>query len=492
MPTPVHDAHPIVAAVRQFVDKEVVPAAAALEHADAYPRDLVARMREMGLFGALVPGAYGGLGLDVRTYAQVIEEICRGFMSLAGVINSHTMAALIVLQNGTEEQKGRLVPRFARGVARGGLCLTEPHAGSDVQAIRTVARREGDRYLISGSKMFVTNGREGTTFALLALTDSSARPRYRGMSCFIVEKGDAGLQVVKSIAKLGYKGVDTAELLFDNFPCPAANLVGGVEGRGFKHVMSGLETGRINIAARAVGVAQAALEETARGAHGAAEPPAALASIAIRVDGARLLTYWAAGMKDRGERCDLEAGMAKLYASESAQEAAADAIRILGGPGQATTGVVERLFRDTPLMMIGEGTNEIQRTIIAKNLLQRHGERLGALTSLEAEPEDRRQMALAVRQLVEREITPAAVEDDRAGRFPSASLDKLADLGLFGAVIPVDAGGLNLDGLSYALIAEEIGRGSASIASVLQDHLGAADLILRLGSAEQRLRLLPG
>ena len=266
------------------------------------------------------------------------------------------------------------------------------------------------------------------------------------MSCFIVEKGDAGLQVVKSIAKLGYKGVDTAELLFDNFPCPAANLVGGVEGRGFKHVMSGLEAGRINIAARAVGVAQAALEEAARGALGAAEPPAALASIAIRVDGARLLTYWAAGMKDRGERCDLEAGMAKLYASESAQEAAADAIRILGGPGQATSGVVERLYRDTPLMMIGEGTNEIQRTIIAKNLLQRHGERLGALTSLEAEPEERRQMALAVRQLVEREIAPAAVEDDRAGRFPSASLDKLAALGLFGAVIPQDMGGLNLDG----------------------------------------------
>ena len=201
------------------------------------------------------------------------------------------------------------------------------------------------------------------------------------------------------------------------------------------------------------------------------------------MDGARLLTYWAAGMKDRGERCDLEAGMAKLYASESAQEAAADAIRILGGPGQATAGVVERLYRDTPLMMIGEGTNEIQRTIIAKNLLQRHGERLGALTSLEAEPEERRQMALAVRQLVEREIAPAAVEDDRAGRFPSASLDKLADLGLFGAVDPAEMGGLDLDGLAYALIAEEIGRGSATVASVLAGHLDAADLILPPGLA---------
>src|SRR6202795_5255792 len=213
MPTPLRDAHPIVAAVRRFVDKEVVPAASALEHADAYPRDLVARMREMGLFGALIPGAYGGLGLDVATYARVIEEICRGFMSLAGVINSHTMAALIVLQHGTDEQKRRLLPRFASGLARGGLCLTEPHAGSDVQAIRTVARREGDRYLISGSKMFVTNGREGNTFALLALTDPGASPRHRGMSCFIVAKGHPGLTVVKSIAKLGYKRVDTEALL---------------------------------------------------------------------------------------------------------------------------------------------------------------------------------------------------------------------------------------------------------------------------------------
>src|SRR6202162_1364830 len=254
MPTPLHDARPIVAAVRQFVDKEVVPAASALEHADAYPHDLVARMRDMGLFGALVPEPYGGLGLDVATYARVIEEICRGFMSLAGVINSHTMAALIVLHHGTEEQKRRLLPRLASGQARGGLCLTEPHAGSDVQAIRTVARREGDRYLISGSKMFVTIRSEGNTSALLALTDPKAQPRHKGMSCFIVEKGAPGLQVVKSIAKLGYKGVDTAELLFDNFPCAATNLVGGIEGRGFKQVMSGLETGRINIAARAVGV----------------------------------------------------------------------------------------------------------------------------------------------------------------------------------------------------------------------------------------------
>src|SRR5439155_1045171 len=224
------------------------------------------------------PRAYGGLDLDVTTYARVIEELCRGWMSLAGVINSHTMAALIVLHHGTEEQRGRWLPRFAAGEARGGLCLTEPHAGSDVQAILTRARRVGEEYRISGTKMFVTNGREGNTFALLAVTDPGAQPRHRGMSCFIVEKGGAGLTVVKSIGKLGYKGVDTAELLFEDFVCPAANLVGGVEGRGFGQVMSGLEAGRINIAARAVGVAQAAFEEAAArgaGAPGRREEPGA-------------------------------------------------------------------------------------------------------------------------------------------------------------------------------------------------------------------------
>src|SRR5437763_747775 len=291
--------HPnVVAAVRRFVEEAVRPAAPELEHADTYPHTLVDRMRALGLFGALVPREYGGLGLDVTTYARVIEELCRGWMSLAGVINSHTMAALIVLHHGTEEQRLRFLPRFARGDARGGLCLTEPHAGSDVQAIRTVARRSGGDYVVSGTKMFVTNGREGNTFALLALTDPKAEPRHRGMSCFIVEKGHPGLRVTKSIAKLGYKGVDTAELLFEDCVVPAANLVGGVEGRGFKHVMSGLETGRINIAARAVGVAQAAWEDTlahARATDAAADPR--LADMATRLEAARLLTYWAAAMK---------------------------------------------------------------------------------------------------------------------------------------------------------------------------------------------------
>ena len=412
-------------------------------------------MKALGLFGALVPEAYGGLGLPVTTYARVIEELCRGWMSLAGVINSHTMAALIVLQNGTDEQRARFLPRFARGDARGGLCLTEPHAGSDVQAIRTVARRHGDDYAIAGSKMFVTNGREGNTFALLALTDPRAEPRHRGMSCFIVEKGPSGPPVVKSIAKLGYKGVDTAELLFEDVLVPASNLVGGVEGRGFKHVMSGLEAGRINIAARAIGVAQAAWEEAvahARAVGGDADPR--LADMAGRLRGARLLTYWAAGMKDRGERCDLEAGMAKLHASETAQVLAEDAMRVIGERAVLASSNVERHYRDTPLMIIGEGTNEIQRTIIARNLVDRYGERLGALSPVDAQPADHRHMTLAVRQLVEKEIVPVAHEHEQAGRGASVALAPLADLGVLAASMPTGDGGLGLPPNACALLSK--------------------------------------
>ena len=484
--------HSIVTAVRAFVEAEVEPAAPALEHADAYPHALVARMRELGLFGALVPRAYGGLGLDVTTYARVIEEICRGFMSLAGVLNSHTMAALIVLHHGTDEQRARLLPRFARGQARGGLCLTEPHAGSDVQALRTVARRDGDRYLISGSKMFVTNGREGNTFALLALTDPAASPRHRGMSCFIVEKGEPGLEVVKSIAKLGYKGVDTAELLFDAFPCPAANLVGGVEGRGFKHVMSGLETGRINIAARAVGVAQSAFEHATRAAASAGhdEAPALLGDIAARVEAARLVTYWAAGMKDRSERCDLEAGIAKLYASEAAQEAAAGAMRIAGPASQRAELGFERLYRDTPLMIIGEGTNEIQRLIITRSLLDRYGERLGALTSREGEPEERRQIVLAVRQLVDKDVMPAAQDDERAGHYPAALMARVADLGVLGCLTSPGLGGLGLDLATYAMVLEELARGWSTVAGIVAAQATAAHIIERFGPPTERLRSL--
>ena len=481
----------IVASVREFVEREVMGAAAALEHADRYPHELVNGMKRLGLFGALVPADYGGLGLDVTTYARIIEELCRGFMSLAGVINSHTMAALIVLDHGTEEQRLRLLPRFASGQARGGLCLTEPHAGSDVQAIRTVARREGDRYLISGSKMFVTNGREGNTFALLALTDPAQSPRHRGMSCFIVEKGAPGLEVVKSIGKLGYKGVDTAELFFDSFACPTTNLVGGVEGRGFKHVMSGLEAGRINIAARAVGVAQAGLDEAVRAARALPEPPPALADIATRVESARLVTYWAAAMKDRGERCDLEAGMAKLHASEAAQAVAVEAMKIEGVRAQLASGLVERLYRDAPLMIIGEGTNEIQRVIICRNLLERYGERSGALTSRDGLPEEQRQLVLAVRQAVEKEVVPVAAEQDQGRRDPEPLVAQLAELGIFGALADAEHGGLGLPLATAAMIVEEVARGSAALAIWLSAQLAAMLAVARSLPRDARERLLP-
>ncbi len=484
--------HSVVAAVREFVDTEVRPVAAALEHEDAYPHDLVARMRELGLFGALVPTAYGGLGLDVQTYARVIEELCRGWMSLAGVINSHTMAALIVLNHGTEPQRARFLPRFARGQARGGLALTEPHAGTDVQAIRTVATRRGDEYLISGTKLFITNGREGNTLALLALTDPRAEPRHRGMSCFIVEKGHPGFRVVKSIAKLGYKGVDTAELVFEECAVPAANLVGGIEGRGFRHVMGGLEAGRINIAARAVGVAQAAYDDTVAHLAGTStDAPPAVADMATKLRAARLLTSWAAAMKDRGERCDLEAGMAKLFASESAQEVAVEALRLHGGAGALAALNVERYYRDTPLMIIGEGTNEIQRTIIAKSLLERYGERFGALTSREAESEDVRQMVLAVRQLVDKLVVPAAQDLDIAHAHPAGLVAGLAELGILGTLVDPGYGGLGLDLRTTAMIVEELARGSATLAAIVVAHLSAAHAIARFGTAEQRERFLP-
>ena len=484
-------APPIVAAVRRFVDDEVRPVAAALEHADAYPHALVARMRELGLFGSLVPTEYGGLGCDVTTYARVIEELCRGWMSLAGVINSHTMAALIVLHHGTEEQRRRFLPRFASGQARGGLCLTEPHAGSDVQAIRTTAVRAGDAYRVNGSKMFITNGREGHAFALLAVTDPRAQPRHRGMSCFIVEKGHPGFRVVKSLAKLGYKGVDTVELLFEECEVPAANLVGGVEGRGFGQVMSGLEAGRINIAARCVGVAQAAYEDAlARAREGGAAPPA-LADLATGVAAARLITYWAAGMKDRRERCDLEAGMAKLFASESAHAVAVGAMRVHGEAGTLARLTVERHYRDTPLMIIGEGTNEIQRTLIARQLVERYGERLGALTSREAESEERRQIVLAVRQFVEKSLAPVVAEHEAAGRYPQAIVAQLAELGVLGATVDPRLGGLGLDGVAVAMLLEELARGWTTVAGAVAAHLICAWALDRFAPAAEREARLP-
>ena len=381
--TPTDEQRRIVAAIRTFVEKEVQPVAQELEHADTYPADLVERMKGLGLFGATIPEAYGGLGLDCVTYARVMEELSRGWMSLAGVINSHLIMAYCVATFGTDAQKTRFLPAFARGDRRGGICLTEPHGGSDLQAIRTRAVRQGDAYLLTGTKMFVTNGRHGDTFVVLAKTDPGANPPYRGMSLLLVEKGHPGFQVSRDLSKLGYKGVETVELVFDAVPVPVANLIGGAEGAGFKQIMAGLELGRINVAARGVGVAQAAFEAEIRYAQvretfgrPIAEHQAIqlkLADMATKIEAARLLTLEAARLKDAGERADLAAGMAKLFASETAHEVALEAMRIHGGYGYTTEFPVERYYRDAPLLIIGEGTNEIQRLVIARQLLRRSG-----------------------------------------------------------------------------------------------------------------------
>jgi len=371
----------IVDTVRRFVDREVVPVASELEHRNEYPHALVARLKEMGLFGATIPQEYGGLELDVTTYAMVVEELCKGWMSLSGVLNTHLMLAYMLRAHGTDEQKQRYLPPMARGEHHGALCLTEPHAGSDVQRIRTTAKREGDHYRLDGSKMFITNARYGTLYAIAAKTDTKIDPSYKGISMFVGEKGP-GLTVSRDIDKLGYKGIETCEVNLEDYLVPVANLIGGQEGQGFLHVMSGLEVGRINIAARAVGVAGAAFSQAIRYAqqretfgkpiceHQAIQLK--LAEMATKIEAARLLTYSAAEKKDRGERCDIEAGMAKYFASEACLEVATDAMRILGGYGYTKEFPVERFFRDAPLMIIGEGTNEIQRLVIAKQLLQRH------------------------------------------------------------------------------------------------------------------------
>lgn len=371
----------IVSTVREWVEKEVIPLAEKYEHADIYPHELIPQMQELGLFGLNVPEEYGGLGLDYTTFAMVFEEISRGWMAVSGIIGSHHILTHILVHYGTAEQKRRFLPALARGEKRGGLALTEPNAGSDVQSIQTVARRDGEEYVINGTKMFITNGLHGTTFALLAKTDPTAQPPYRGMSCFVVEKGP-GFTVGRKLDKLGYRGVDTVELIFNDYRCPAENLVGGKEGEGFKQVMSGLEGGRINVAARAVGIATAAFERAIRYAQQRkafgrpiAEHQAIqlmLADMYTKIQAARLLTYEAARKKDAGERADLEAGMAKLFASEVCVEATLNAMRIHGGVGYLRDLPLERYYRDAPLMVIGEGTNEIQRLVIARQLLQRY------------------------------------------------------------------------------------------------------------------------
>ncbi len=372
----------IVETVRKFVDVEVAPVASELDHRDEYPTAIVERLKELGLFGATIPESYGGIGLDHTTYALVIEELARGWISIAGVINSHLIMAHAVLHFGTEEQKRAWLPRFATGERRGGLALSEADAGTDVQAIRTTARRVGDHYVVNGTKMWITNARHGNTFAMLAKTDTSADPPHRGMSLFVIEKGHPGFQISRDIPKLGYKGIKTCELIFQDFEVPLGNLIGGEEGRGFKQVMSGLEIGRINVAARGVGLARACLEASLRYAQERKTfgVPIAehqliqekLADMATRLEAARMLTYAAAQAKDRGQRVDMEAGMAKLFATELAMDAALEAMRIHGANGYTLEFPIERYFRDAPLLIIGEGTNEIQKTVIAKQLLKRN------------------------------------------------------------------------------------------------------------------------
>ena len=367
--------------VRRFVEREVIPAASELEHRNEYPHDMVARMKELGLFGATIPAEYGGLGLDTLTYAMIIEELCVGWMSLSGILNTHLLLAYLIRTFGSTAQKQAYLPSMATGEQRGALCLTEAHAGSDVQRIRTTAKRFGDDYVVNGTKMWVTNARHGNLYALVCKTDPQADPPHKGMSLFIAPKGP-GITVSRDLKKLGYKGVDTCEVVFEDYRVPAANLLGGQEGRGMQQVLTGLEVGRINIASRAVGVARAAFENAIRYSqqrqtfgqpiceHQAIQLK--LADMATKIEAARLLTHQAARKKDAGERCDLEAGMAKLFASETCAEVALEAMRVHGGYGFSQEFPVERYYRDAPLMIIGEGTNEIQRLVIARSLLKKY------------------------------------------------------------------------------------------------------------------------
>jgi len=371
----------ILDTIDAFLARDVVPYAHALEHDDIYPEAIVARMRELGLFGATIGVAYGGLGLPCATYAAIVERIARVWMSLTGIFNSHLIMSAIVERNGTDSQKREFLPKFASGELRGGLALTEPDCGTDLQAIRVTARRDGGDYVVNGTKTWISNGIYGSCFALLVKTDLHAEPRHRGMSMLLAEKGP-GFAVGRRLEKLGYKGIDSAELVFDTYRVPADRLIGGVEGRGLQHALSGLELGRINVAARGVGIAQAALDESVRYAqlrrtfgapiaqHQAIQLK--LADMATRTEASRLLVRRAAELYDTGQRCDMEAGMAKLFATETALENATEAMRVHGGYGYSTEFPVERLYRDAPLLVIGEGTNELQRIIIARQLVQRN------------------------------------------------------------------------------------------------------------------------
>ena len=370
----------ILDSIDQFLERDVKPYAHDLEAADEYPREIADKLAELGLFGATISPDYGGLGLRASTYAKIVERVSAVWMSVSGIFNAHLIMAASVERAGTEEQKQKWLPRFASGELRGGVALTEPDAGTDLQAIRTKAVRDGDDYVIDGAKMWITNSLEGNILAVLVKTDPKAEPAHRGMSLILVEKS-AGFEARK-LEKLGYKGIDTGELRFEGVRVPVENLISGEEGRGLQQILSGLELGRINVAARGVGLARVCLEESlayaqARKTFG--KPicqhqtiQIKLADMATRVEAARLLTEQAANAYDTGRRCDLEAGMAKLFATEAAVENSLEAMRIHGAYGYSKEFNIERYYRDAPLLAIGEGTNELQRIIIARQLVERN------------------------------------------------------------------------------------------------------------------------
>ncbi len=375
------DEDQLLDAIERWLDKDVRPVVKDYDHADRYPAAIVEQMKEFGLFGATISPEYGGLGLPATTYAQIVIKISSVWMAITGIFNSHLMLAMAVEKFGTPEQKARWLPKFASGEIRGGLALTEPDAGTDLQGIRMTARRDGDHYVINGTKTWISNGIEGSCFALLVKTDPAAEPRYKGMSLFIAPK-QAGFTVGRKLEKLGYKSIDSGELVFDDYRIPADHLIGGVEGQGFFQATGGLELGRINVASRGVGVAEAALQlaiDYARVRQTFGKPIAEhqaiqlkIGEMATRARAARLLTLDAAAAYDRGQRCDMEAGMAKYFASEAALENATESLRIHGGYGYSKEYDIERLYRDAPLMCIGEGTNEMQRMIIAKQLFKKN------------------------------------------------------------------------------------------------------------------------
>jgi alkylation response protein AidB-like acyl-CoA dehydrogenase len=365
-------------AIRAFVDKEIIPVARDMEHSGEYPTAIVEHMKEMGLFGMTIPEEFGGLGVDMTTFSIVFEELSRGWMGVAGVLGSHSMACFIIAKNGTPEQKAKYLPELATGARRSGLGLTEPGAGTDLQGISTTATLDGDHYIVRGSKTWITNARHADPLPVLVKTDPKADPRHKGMSVLLIEAGTPGFTIGKDIPKMGYKGPESCEVILDEVRVPVENLLGGVEGRGMQQVLSALETGRLNIAARSVGIASRAYEEAVKYAKSRmafgksiSEFQAIqlkIADMATDLQAARLLTYWAASEADQGKRVDLQTAQAKVFASEVAIQNSLRAMQVHGGYGYSTEYEIERLYRDAPLMSIGEGTNDIMRMVIAKQI----------------------------------------------------------------------------------------------------------------------------